>query len=286
MTTPPLTPARIDERKHEPVAWMYRRPGSDLHVYPDRCDEGECAEEDGWTETPLYGPDLLAAYEEMRRERDAQKSRGDNHWETLRSIRKMARKGDCERIVLWVDDAGSGYTATAEATLVEAYDQRNAAEARATALSAENERLRAAAGVISKALKQAEYQPGDSPVLPVKVACCIDAIRATLSGLATAPADEGWKTMDSAPRDGREVLLYAPATTHEGKPGAARLTFGHWEVETGGVTEHRDLDGKWTGQDEYQPWEGWVSFDGGFTEEHLPTRWHDLPAPPKDGGAS
>lgn len=89
-----------------------------------------------------------------------------------------------------------------------------------------------------------------------------------------------WRPIDSAPKDGREILLYAPATTYNGEPVAERITQGQWFVEEGGVTEHRDLDGRWIGQDERQPWEGWISFDGGFTEEHLPTMWREMPPPP------
>ncbi|NTF67918.1 hypothetical protein [Rhizobium rhizogenes] len=76
----------------------------------------------------------IAADEEHRArkaaaERDQWKNRGDNHWETLRSIREIARtSGDLERIVQWVNDAGSGYTATAEATLAETMDRATAAE--------------------------------------------------------------------------------------------------------------------------------------------------------------
>lgn len=71
------------------------------------------------------------------------KSRGDNHWETLKGIRHIAKtSGDIERIILWVNDAGSGYMATPEASLAEVCDERNAARAEADALAQENARLR------------------------------------------------------------------------------------------------------------------------------------------------
>lgn len=54
---------------------------------------------------------------EARKERDREKRRADNHWGTLRSIREIARKGDCGRIILWVNDAGSGYVENSENTL-------------------------------------------------------------------------------------------------------------------------------------------------------------------------
>lgn len=56
--------------------------------------------------------------------------RGDNHWETLRSVREMARKGDLERIKLWVSDAASGAYESAAETMVKLSDRANAAEAR------------------------------------------------------------------------------------------------------------------------------------------------------------
>ena len=71
------------------------------------------------------------------------KSRGDNHWETLKGIRHIAKtSGDLERIILWVNDAGSGYMATPEASLAEVCDERNAARAEADAQAQENARLR------------------------------------------------------------------------------------------------------------------------------------------------
>jgi hypothetical protein len=54
------------------------------------------------------------------------KNRGDNHWETLRSIRHIAKEsGDLARIVQWVNDAGSGYLDTADNTLAALVDERD-----------------------------------------------------------------------------------------------------------------------------------------------------------------
>lgn len=83
----------------------------------------------------------------VERERDALKIRGDQHWETLRSIRVMAREGDCERIIQWVSDAGSGYVESAETTLGEALTRANTAEAERDQLrqrveAAEGEKVR------------------------------------------------------------------------------------------------------------------------------------------------
>jgi hypothetical protein len=71
-------------------------------------------------------PQLLAAYEAVR---DEQKRRGDNHWETLRSIREIAQtSGDVDRIIQWVNEAGGGYVEAVEVTLAGMTDRATAAE--------------------------------------------------------------------------------------------------------------------------------------------------------------
>ncbi|EMG53116.1 hypothetical protein WYI_13797 [Ochrobactrum sp. CDB2] len=71
-----------------------------------------------------------------RAEKEKWKVRGDQHWDTFRSIREMAREGDCERIILWVNDAGSGYTEPLEATVKSLTDKAVALEADNAALTA------------------------------------------------------------------------------------------------------------------------------------------------------
>lgn len=93
---------------------------------------------------------LLSRTEQAEAERDAYKRRGDNHWETLRSIRDIARQGDCERIILWVSDAGSGYTETAEDTLAKMTDRAQAAESSLKEREDEIARLMAKLTSISK----------------------------------------------------------------------------------------------------------------------------------------
>lgn len=79
---------------------------------------------------------------EARAERDRQKRRGDNHWETLRGIRDIARKsGDLDRIILWVNDAGSGYVEPAEETIASLTDRATTAESERDELLREKERL-------------------------------------------------------------------------------------------------------------------------------------------------
>lgn len=85
---------------------------------------------------------LRAEIERLRRERDEAQARADNHWQTLRSIREMAREGDCDRIIQWVTDAGSGYVETNEATLKATIDRATAAEAQVAALQEALERAK------------------------------------------------------------------------------------------------------------------------------------------------
>ena len=102
----------------------------------------------------MKAADLLAALADLAdaqaQELEAQsvelaraKSRGDNHWETLKGIRHIAKtSGDLERIILWVDDAGSGYTALPETSLAEVCNERNAARAEADAQAQEIAKLK------------------------------------------------------------------------------------------------------------------------------------------------
>jgi len=80
---------------------------------------------------------LLARIAELETNLAKAESRGDNHWETLRSIRHIAKEsGDLVRIVQWVNDAGSGYTDTAENTLAGVMHDRDRLRAEVEALRA------------------------------------------------------------------------------------------------------------------------------------------------------
>lgn len=90
----------------------------------------------------------------------------------------------------------------------------------------------------------------------------------------------GWLPIETAPKDGTHVLLYAPASEYKGEPTAARLTYGYWLVE-----EHGAYLGDCGGEcrcPEYDdpPEPYWFSDDGGFTKEDPPTRWMPLPSAP------
>jgi hypothetical protein len=47
----------------------------------------------------------------------------------------------------------------------------------------------------------------------------------------------------------------------------------------GGITEHRDLDGRYIGQDEDDGYIGWWDFSGEMQPE--PTHWMPRPPPPQ-----
>ena len=88
-------------------------------------------------------------------------------------------------------------------------------------------------------------------------------------GEAQPVAVPPWQPIETAPKDGTEVLLYAPG----------RLTYGAW-TEPSDVPEIKYRDGfapepEW---EEFAPF--WSSWDGGFTEDHPPTHWMPLPAAP------
>lgn len=98
-----------------------------------------------------------------------------------------------------------------------------------------------------------------------------------------------WQPIETAPRDGTEVLLHGPVPSDP-----RRVTAGFWIVpgpaiigDCGGVCRCPEYS------DEVEPphWctmhggdpAGWMSNDGGFTEEYPPTHWQPLPAPPSSG---
>jgi len=82
------------------------------------------------------------------------------------------------------------------------------------------------------------------------------------------PPEDGWKPIESAPKDGTRIML------SNGKDVAE----GWWVHDEGGITEHRDLDGRYIGQDESEGYIGWLDFDGGMLPE--PTHYRPLPPPP------
>jgi hypothetical protein len=83
-----------------------------------------------------------------------------------------------------------------------------------------------------------------------------------------------WQPIETAPRDGTQVLLYAPG----------RLTYGAWsEPSTTPRIKYQDGFAPEPEWDEFEPY--WASWDGGFTEKAPPTHWMPLPPPPSGNTA-
>ena len=84
-----------------------------------------------------------------------------------------------------------------------------------------------------------------------------------------------WKPIETAPKDGTDVILYGPS------PDGDRVTVGHWTQEE----ECREQVGDCGGEcrcpeyDYHEPF--WMSWDGGFLPEYPCTHWMPLPEPPK-----
>lgn len=88
-----------------------------------------------------------------------------------------------------------------------------------------------------------------------------------------------WRDIESAPMDGTTVLLYCPQG--DGSPESTyRVTAGFWDTGEGYIKEHRDIDGRYLGQDEQEPYEWWLTLDGGFSyDTMMPTHWMPMPDP-------
>ena len=81
--------------------------------------------------------------------------------------------------------------------------------------------------------------------------------------------EQEWQPIETAPRDGAEVLLYAPS----------RMTYGKWSAPSPEPRiKYRDGFAPEPEWDEFEPY--WASWDGGFTDESPPTHWMPLPEPP------
>jgi len=84
-----------------------------------------------------------------------------------------------------------------------------------------------------------------------------------------------WKPIETAPKDGTDIILGAPAQEYQGNPTEPRSTIGHWATDEECQVYAGDV-----GECEYvEPY--WVSWDGGFAAENPPTHWMPLPKPPQ-----
>lgn len=97
-----------------------------------------------------------------------------------------------------------------------------------------------------------------------------EAARSTLES-ALREAIQEWQPIESAPKDGTDILLSNGVVVSE----------GHWLHQEGYIRERRDLDGRYIDQDESEGFDGWIDWFGGMRPE--PTHWMHLPAPPREG---
>jgi hypothetical protein len=122
-----------------------------------------------------------------------------------------------------------------------------------------------------------------------KAAAQADYEQRILSALSPQPVAKpamggGWMTIETAPKDGTDIILGAIPQIFEGKPVQARSTVGHWTSEEECQIDIGDCGGSGHCREyEYRdPY--WLSWDGGFTDENPATHWMPLPAPPAATG--
>lgn len=90
--------------------------------------------------------------------------------------------------------------------------------------------------------------------------------------------------MDSAPKDGTDILLMAVGQSYQGNPVPDRVTVGRWTGEEECRRQIGDCGGecRCPEYEYHDPF--WMSWDGGFTPENPPNGWMPLPAAPQQGG--
>lgn len=91
---------------------------------------------------------------------------------------------------------------------------------------------------------------------------------------------DGWQPIETAPKDGTDIMLGAPAQMFQGKPAEPRVTVGHWTSEEECRRQIGDCGGECRCPEYEHEEPSWISWDGGFTEENPPTHWRPLDAPP------
>lgn len=89
-----------------------------------------------------------------------------------------------------------------------------------------------------------------------------------------------WQPIETAPKDGTDIILGALPQIYDGKPTPARVTIGHWTTEEECRIYVGDCGGECRCPEYDYEAPFWMSWDGGFTEENPPTHWMPLPAPP------
>lgn len=90
-----------------------------------------------------------------------------------------------------------------------------------------------------------------------------------------------WLDIETAPKDGTDIILGAPAQMYRGKVVRPRVTVGHWTTEEECRVQIGDCGGECHCPEYEYDDPFWLSWDGGFTKENPPTGWMPLPPPPK-----
>ena len=129
----------------------------------------------------------------------------------------------------------------------------------------EDQQIKIAAATAHRVCCGVEHDPANGKLHGYCVVCgvpwpCETAKNFLFPASAQAAAKvQQWQPIETAPKDGTEIILSREA----------RVTSGLW-FDMGGDDEGAE------------GWSGWVSQDGGFSEEHPPTNWMPLPEPPTE----
>jgi hypothetical protein len=163
----------------------------------------------------------------------------------------------------WDQAADGSYTATVRVSGLASEEQAKGDVRRM------REALSAPSCLSANPNAQPPHRPDDS--CPDKACKMMGACMRAVQGNYPAAPDD-WRPIETAPKDGTEILLGAPG----------RSTQGQWlEPSDKPVIKYRDGFAPEEEWEEFEPF--WSSYDGGFTEEHPPTHWMPLPASPSPG---
>lgn len=86
--------------------------------------------------------------------------------------------------------------------------------------------------------------------------------------------EQGWRTIDSAPMDGRKIIL-----AYMNRNGLKRTVMGHWLTDEAAAEidhEGAGLEGGW-----YEQIDNWDDYSEVRIYEGEPTHWMPLPPPPE-----
>ena len=93
--------------------------------------------------------------------------------------------------------------------------------------------------------------------------------------------EQWWRPIETAPKDGTDIILAVPSQQFDGKPTDPRSTVGHWAQDEERKIYLGDCGGECRCPEyDYDEDATWISWDGGFTKENPPTHWRPLPEPP------